>query len=79
MMEGQRDAQSRRRHTRAAVVVAVDATETASSSLPSLSPGSGATTEEINKRDGGVQGEKRRRHNDKIEAVACNPDCLNFR
>ncbi len=37
MMEGQRNAQSQRRHTRAAVIVAVDAVETVSSSSSSLS------------------------------------------
>ncbi len=37
MMEGQRNAQSRRRHTRAAVIVAVDAVETVSSSSSSSS------------------------------------------
>jgi hypothetical protein len=58
MMEGQRDAQSWRRHTRAAVVVAVDATETVLSSLSSLSSGLGATAEETNKQDGGGRGEK---------------------
>ena len=59
-MEGQRDTQTRRGHTRAAVVIAVDATEIASASLLSSSSGSGATMEETNKRDGGGHGEKRR-------------------
>jgi hypothetical protein len=70
MMEGQHDAQSRRQHTRSAVVVAVDAAETAPSLSPSSLSGSGATTEETNKRDGGGRGEKRRRHYDELEAVA---------
>jgi len=69
MMEGQRGAQSRRQHTRAAVVVTVDAVEFASPSLLSLLLGSGATTEETNKRDGGGSGEKRRRHDNELEAV----------
>ena len=70
MVEGHRDTQSRRRHTRAAVVVAVDATETAPSlsSLLSLS-GSGATMEETNKWDGGGRGEKRRQHYDEDDEI----------
>jgi hypothetical protein len=36
----------------------------------SLSWGLGATTEETNKRDGGGCGEKRRRHDNELEAVA---------
>ena len=69
MMEGQCGVQSRRQHTRAAVVITVDALESALPSLLSLLSGSGATTEETNKRDGGGSGEKRRRHDDKLEAV----------
>ena len=68
-MEGQRDAQSRRRHTHAVVIVAVDAAETASSSSSSSSLGSGATMEETNKWDVGGRGEMRRQHYDELEAV----------
>jgi hypothetical protein len=57
----------------------VDAEETASSSLSSSSSsGLGAMTEETNKRDGGGCSKKRRRHDNELEAVARNPDCLNF-
>ena len=70
MMEGQHDTQSQRRHTHAAVAVAVDAAETTSSSSSLLSSGSGVTMEETNKRDGGGCGEKRRRHDNELEAVA---------
>ena len=59
-MEGQRDAQSWRRHTRVAVIVTVDATESASSSSSSSLSGSGETTEETNKQDVGGRSEKRR-------------------
>jgi len=45
MIEGQHDAQSLRRHTRAAVVVAIDAAESASSLSSLSSLGSGVTTE----------------------------------
>ncbi len=69
MMEGQRDTQSRRQHTRAAVVITVDAVESAPLSALSLPSGSGATTEETNKWDGGGRGEKRRRHDNELEAV----------
>ena len=60
MMEGQCDAQSWRRHTRAAVVVTADATETALSSSSLSSSGLGVTTEETNKWDGGGSGKRRR-------------------
>ncbi len=52
----------------AAVVVAIDAAETASS-LSLSSSGSGAMTEETNKWDGGGRGEKRRRHYDKDDKI----------
>ena len=53
-----------------AAEVAVDAAESASSSSLSLLSGSGATIEETNKWDGGGRGEKRRRHDDELEAWA---------
>jgi len=70
MMEGQCDVQFRRRHTRVTVIVAIDVAESASSLSSLLSSGSGVTTEETNKRDVGGRGEKRRRHDDELEAVA---------